>query len=230
MTQIHIQRIQLQQAQAISQISSQVLHDIKSPLGTLDVALDALENKTEQSVRLINAALKRIKEIVKDLEQVQNEKPIDSVDVAVVNINELLDEVLMEKKVECPGVDIDFDWGSSMDALPVKIHGGDFKRVISNMVNNSVEAMTTEPGEISVKAFRKGGAVCIRIQDNGRGVPRRVRQRLFEKQVTCGKKSGRGLGLYHARRKMREWQGDLRLCQSPEGGGALFLLQLPLVS
>ncbi len=70
------------------------------------------------------------------------------------------------------------------------------------------------------------GRVEIRVDDRGQGVDEARREELFGRSASTTGLSGRGLGLYVARRLMREQHGDLWVEARP-GGGASFVLSLP---
>jgi signal transduction histidine kinase len=70
------------------------------------------------------------------------------------------------------------------------------------------------------------GRVEIRVDDRGQGVSAADAEEVFERSATTTGLSGRGLGLYVARRLMREQHGDLWVEARP-GGGASFVLSLP---
>lgn len=74
---------------------------------------------------------------------------------------------------------------------------------------------------------RKGeGAWVLRLEDDGPGVPERVRERLFQPFVT-GARGGTGLGLAIARELAQAHGGDLTLVETgPQG--TVFELVLPL--
>ena len=67
--------------------------------------------------------------------------------------------------------------------------------------------------------------VIIRIEDNGRGVPDHIKERIFDSFLSS-KSEGSGLGLSIVRRIMRSHDGDITLVQS-DNKGTIFELSLP---
>jgi signal transduction histidine kinase len=100
------------------------------------------------------------------------------------------------------------------------------QRIIINLVLNASDAMD-EGGTIvlDVHPDEQGGTV-IRVADNGPGVPREIRERIFEPYFTTkdpGK--GTGLGLASARELVESTGGTLELEDS--SSGAVFCVRFP---
>ncbi len=103
--------------------------------------------------------------------------------------------------------------------------------VIRGLVGNALRALAgREHGQVWVRVdpYRTAGAwVCLRIEDNGPGVPEQVRQHLFEPFVS--QSSGRerlGLGLFLAASLLDMYDGRIRY-EPREEGGARFVVELP---
>lgn len=105
-------------------------------------------------------------------------------------------------------------------------------RVLTNLMRNAVQALTqagAEPGSrptLTVAGAAAGGAVTLRVIDNGPGVPQRAQANLFQAfrgSVTPG---GTGLGLAVAAELVRLHGGTIALEPAPVG--AVFRISLPL--
>ncbi|MEM6586062.1 MAG: ATP-binding protein, partial [Pseudomonadota bacterium] len=83
------------------------------------------------------------------------------------------------------------------------------------------------PGMISVSAHTDENAAVICVQDDGPGLPDRVRERLFEPFSGTTRKGGSGLGLSIARELARANGGDVSLAHTSTTG-AVFQVCLPL--
>ena len=95
-------------------------------------------------------------------------------------------------------------------------------RVLSNLLRNSLEAGAKT---VTVSAHMAGGFVEIRVADDGPGLPKKVRENLFQPFAGSGRVGGTGLGLPIARDLMRGHGGDIRLGEA--ASGAVFILSLP---
>ena len=98
--------------------------------------------------------------------------------------------------------------------------------VFESLVKNAIDALAGRGGTIHLRvASEPEGGVRVRIADNGPGVPRELRARIFDAGFTT-KQRGWGIGLSLARRIVEEThEGKLNLV--PGGGGAVFDIILP---
>ena len=99
------------------------------------------------------------------------------------------------------------------------------RRALFNIAANARDAMGGG-GRLHVNARVADGRLLLDLRDDGPGVPKELRERLFEPFVTHGKKGGTGLGLAVARRFIEDHGGRVELV--PEGKGACFRILLPL--
>jgi signal transduction histidine kinase len=102
------------------------------------------------------------------------------------------------------------------------------RRAIRNLLENA-RRYTNGPVEVTVR--REGGQACLRVWDRGPGVPPDQRERIFEPFYrlpgASEREGGVGLGLALVRSIALRHQGTVQ-CEAREGGGACFVLRLPL--
>ncbi len=103
---------------------------------------------------------------------------------------------------------------------------------VVNILKNGIDAVNDgQSGEkrMSIALETVGEMAVITISDNGAGVPFELRDRIFEPFFTTKKiGQGNGLGLALSRQNLLKWGGDLRLGEDPVGGGASFVVLVPL--
>ena len=93
------------------------------------------------------------------------------------------------------------------------------------LVRNAIDALKGREGTITLAVSGEPESVVVVVADDGPGVPREVRHRLFQAGATT-KKRGWGLGLALARRVVEEGHGG-RLTLEPTAVGARFAVRLP---
>jgi two-component system OmpR family sensor kinase len=85
------------------------------------------------------------------------------------------------------------------------------------------------PGSVvKLVTRRRENVVELSVRDAGPGVAGDVGDRLFSRGARGSASVGQGLGLYVARQRLAEHGGGLALAPAPRGGGAEFVLRLPL--
>ncbi len=113
------------------------------------------------------------------------------------------------------------------DLPPVSVFPGQMNQVWTNLIDNAIDAVP-EGGRIRIESLREGEYACVRVIDNGRGVPEEIQPRIFEPFFTTkAVGEGTGLGLDIARRiVVNDHQGDIGVQSAP--GETVFTVCLPL--
>ncbi|OGR63024.1 MAG: hypothetical protein A2X31_00480 [Elusimicrobia bacterium GWB2_63_22] len=213
--------------EALVNLSTQVAHDIRSPLAALGAAAKGLDLPQEQR-SMIDGAVARMQGIADDLltryraPSAGPAKPKTSVLV----LAGLVEQVVAEKRLQHkdkPGVSIDFAAGAA--EIKASVEPTEFQRLVSNLINNSVEAFSG-PGTVSVALSALDHKVLLTVKDNGKGIPPEILARLGQKGETHGKAGGTGLGVYHARKTVESWGGSFKI-ESESGKGTAVTLELP---
>ncbi|HEY7978330.1 MAG TPA: HAMP domain-containing sensor histidine kinase [Rhizomicrobium sp.] len=104
------------------------------------------------------------------------------------------------------------------DTIEIDADAAQLFRILLNILRNAGEALAEKGGTISATASRDGDATRIDIQDNGTGIPEKIRERLFQPFAGTTRTGGSGLGLAIARDLARAHGGDVALVKSDESG------------
>jgi signal transduction histidine kinase len=225
---------------AISETASQVAHDIRSPLAALDSALKDVSQLPEERRLVVRSAVSRIRDIANDLieknrrlgasaDDVSSPQGPSAEEPSVQLLSSHVEPLVTEKRLQFrskAGIVIDSRLEAGSYGLFARIQPAEFKRVLSNLVNNSVEALAGA-GMVVVSLSNDGGQAVLKVEDDGQGMPPEVLARLGERGFTHGKAGGSGLGLHHARAAVESWAGTLSV-QSQPGRGTAVTLRLPL--
>jgi signal transduction histidine kinase len=119
------------------------------------------------------------------------------------------------------------DYRRRVEAEPVIVSDGDrVLQVVGNLLSNAFQA-TPDGGRISLGLAKQNGSVRVTVEDNGPGIPREARERLFRPfESTRGGGGGTGLGLAIANELSAALGGRLEL-ETEVGKGSRFSLVLP---
>jgi signal transduction histidine kinase len=149
-------------------------------------------------------------------------------EMAEVELYELVQMTISMLAVQLKGVEIDHQppprhtqvWGDSHL----------LQHVMVNVLLNAKAALNDRPlKKIRITYCMSSGesATCLRIEDNGKGIPREYLNEIFEPFFTYGKKEGFGLGLFTSRRIIERHNGII-FAESEVGKGTQVLIELPL--
>lgn len=122
--------------------------------------------------------------------------------------------------------------------LNITIHGEDeivgeqrlAVQAVVNLATNAVKACASGSGRVEIEILpHTTETVGIRVSDNGPGIPREVRARLFRPySAAAGSDDGHGLGLFIVRQTVRQLGGRIRIHTSEEG--TTFVLEFPRIA
>lgn len=219
---------------AIEEVSRQVAHDIRSPLTALKLATQDLKELPEGIRVLIQAATARINGIANDLlVGYKTVGPISARPLTVqpVLIVSLVRSLLSEKRVQFvgkPDVEIVSDLPVSFQGTFVSAHHADLVRVVSNILNNAMEAIPGK-GTVTVRLRQEGQTLALEVRDSGKGILPEHLPLLGKETFTHDKRGGSGFGIYHARGYLQSIGGGLNITSQP-GVGTVVTLLLPLVA
>ena len=216
---------------AIAETASQVAHDIRSPLAALDCVMQDVSQLPEKRRNMMRSAAARIRDIANSLIEknraFQAPKAGEPAPVAASTapdgvhlLSSLLDPLVTEKRVQFqskPGVVLDARLDEASYGLFAEIQPAEFKRVLSNLINNGVEALA-DKGAVTVSLAREDGKILLTVHDNGKGIAAEILPRLGRKGETHDKAGGSGLGLYHAKTCVEAWGGSLSIESEPSQG------------
>lgn len=211
-----------------SNLAAQVAHDIRSPLAALGAAAESLELPAEQRA-LIDGAVGRMRGIADDLLEryrAPSSAPALKAGPGACALEGLIAQVIAEKRLQHKdkaGLKLDFKAGDK--GIEASVEPKELQRLLSNLINNSVEAFDG-PGSVAVVLSLRGNKVLLEVKDDGKGIPPAVLARLGRKGETHGKAGGNGLGLFHAKTAVEGWGGNFKISSQP-GKGTTVTIVLP---
>ncbi len=214
---------------AIGQMMSTVAHDIRSPVSIITGFVDLMEDETTSTSERsefaeiirdeIKSTINMITEVLDFAKGKTNILPRKTgVRSIMKHFRTRLDQMCKQKEAK---LTIDVESKQIVYVDEEKIN-----RVFYNIAKNALEAMG-KGGELNLRVYDEKDMAVFQFTDNGPGIPREIRDRLFDSFVTSGKKSGTGLGLAIVKKIIDEHNGRI-LIDSPPEGGATFRIKLPI--
>jgi signal transduction histidine kinase len=223
---------------ALGQMSAGLAHEIRNPLGVIKGSAEMLQQKLGESNPLatelagyissetnrLSALVTRFLDFARPLHADLISQPIAPV------LDRALQAVAAAHKDHSGSVKVERLYEPNLP--PVPLDEGLSEQAFINLIQNAYDAMGEGGGKLRVTAMRADGArngVEVRIGDTGPGIPRELREQIFNPFVTT-KKTGVGLGLSIVSRIIDGHHGSIRV-ESGDGesgsSGANFVMFFP---
>lgn len=233
--EIASQRRALEQSEKLAALGSLlagVAHELNNPLsvvvGQSTLLMESSSDpKTQTRADKIKKAAERCTKIVKNFLALARRKDPERRQVNLNNvINTAFELIMPQLKNDNVEATLELD-----SALPdVSADADQLNQILTNLVLNAKQALIDqpEPRLITVKTSVGDNAVQLRVSDNGPGVPEHIRARIFEPFFTTKKEGrGTGIGLSLSLGLAEAHGGSIKYEETP-GGGATFVLSLPM--
>lgn len=215
------------------EVAKKLTHEIKNPLTPIVLSAERLRRKflknlsgkekeiMEEATSAIIKCAEVIKGIVNDLTRLTPHPQSKKEE----NLNEIVEEVIGLYRNMVPTVSLRF----SKEEVPKIICDREaIKRILLNLMTNSVRALENENGVIEIKTGleKDSNSVYLEVSDNGRGIPDEDKPRIFDPYFTT-EKDGTGLGLAIVNSIVLEHQGSIEV-ENNVPKGTRFKIKFPL--
>jgi signal transduction histidine kinase len=203
-------------------------HQLGTPLSSLAGWVELLEERadddaTHRAVSQMRADLERLDRVAHRFERIGRDPRRDAVDV-----HALVDRMARYFSARVPTLAKAVTISVAPRDEPVTVKGDAvlLEWAVEVLVKNAIDALAGRGGSITLSAaLRPEGGAALVVADDGPGIPRELRTRIFEPGFST-KQSGWGIGLSLARRIVEEGHdGKLQLAQTSRG--AAFEIILP---
>jgi len=218
-----VQREKNRKEKEFAENARQVAHDIRSPIVALEVVAADLGDINERKSQVIKDVTKRVKEVADSLLAKYKEDHASSELISPL-LESMVNECKLRVKKNLITISLQVDAPSRYVYADVQKIA--FKRVISNLINNALEA-TSKGGKINIRMSESGSDVKIEVRDNGCGIPSDILPEIVKGGTSYGKEEGVGLGLSYAVNCIKSWGGDYNI-HSKLGEGTIFEFTLPI--
>jgi two-component system, OmpR family, phosphate regulon sensor histidine kinase PhoR len=213
-----------------------VTHEFKTPLASLSLYRETLirpdldSEKRQSILSRMGRDLERLQQMVEQILVVSRTGHTGNLEMEPLNVREIVDEVLddLGQLIEQKGARITCD----LDQVP-PVHADHhaLATALRNLMTNAL-AHSPAPAEIGIKLTSHRARIRLTVSDNGSGIPRRERKKIFESFYRVGESDGRppgthgsGLGLHLTKRYLDEMGVRIEL-RSEVGKGSDFTMIL----
>ncbi|MEO9310425.1 MAG: HAMP domain-containing sensor histidine kinase [Nitrososphaera sp.] len=205
--------IKAERLSTIGLLASRLGHDLRNNLTTIMTTSAIMRKRPgfdkdrdlQWQVNMIEKAAQKINYQIEDVLNFVRFSPLKSEHVALSKIlhNTIKSLRIPSKiKVILPQAD-----------LPLNCNANQFEIVLSNLLNNSIQAMGTD-GEIVIEAYEDEHNSIIKVKDSGPGIPNENLAKIFEPLFTT-KQQGTGLGLATCKNIVSQYGGTIEVNNNP---------------
>lgn len=211
------------------QFTANAAHELRTPLALMQVQLDLYNSAshpgndadTLQTIKMVteqNDKLNRMVKTLLDMSELQTMGRDDKIilDAIVEEVLADLEPLAVEKNIKLIGKCED----ATMTGSDILIY-----RLVYNLVENAIK-YNHPLGQVTVTAYQRNKHVYLSVEDTGSGIPKELRERVFEPFFRVDKSRSRelggvGLGLAFVREIVRVHDGSICI-KSGKTGGTIF--------
>ena len=211
------------------QFTANAAHELRTPLALMQVQLDLYNSATHpgndadtlQTIKMVteqNDKLNRMVKTLLDMSELQTVGRDDKIilDAIVEEVLADLEPLAVEKNIKLIGKCED----ATMIGSDILIY-----RLVYNLVENAIK-YNHPLGQVTVTAYQRNKHVYLSVEDTGSGIPKELRERVFEPFFRVDKSRSRelggvGLGLALVREIVRVHDGSICI-KSGKTGGTIF--------
>lgn len=210
-----------------------VSHDLRAPLLSIEGIIEmvrTVENMPHEAFDLLemaDSAVHRLDGNIKEILEYSRNARL-SIKMQTFRLRDLVNEVFDSLRFTA-GQHVGFRFESDGQEL-IRTDRARLQVLLSNIIVNSVKYRKKDIGDpyVHVLFSASAGWYTIRIEDNGEGIPRESRERVFDMFYRASAStSGTGLGLYICREIASKLNGTISL-ESSEGVGTVVSIFLPV--
>lgn len=231
--ELHAQRelIAREKLATVGEIASGVAHEVNNPLAAIRMEAELLGRSTTDpdtgaAANSIMREVDRAARIVRSLLRLA--RRADTAPTRV-QVNDLVRDVAEIRQRVLRADNVEFRTAMDPAAPAVLGLGQELQQVVINLVTNAEHAVRgRDPAVIQLRTHAREGWVRLTVEDSGPGIPKEIRDRVFDPFFTTkAPDEGSGLGLSICQRVVSEVGGKIWFEESPELGGARFVVELP---
>jgi signal transduction histidine kinase len=221
---------------AWQEFARRLAHEIKNPLTPIQLAVQEIHRSykgedprfrrlLEDARAIVEEEIATLRRLVSEFSEFARlpEAHLSPADLGVFVREAVSSAFLGEESLDDDSYHVSTRAEVEPRPLPVRIDAMLLKRCLDNLVRNAAQALRNAGKEeplIIVAARAEKERAVLEVRDNGPGIPKEVRERVFDPYYTT-KTDGTGLGLAIVKKIVLEHEGEIVCREAAEGGAAL---------
>lgn len=222
----------VQRVEAWREVARRIAHEIKNPLTPIRLSAQRLRRRYENVLdgdgavldKCTSTIIRQVDELKTLVDEFSNFARLPTAQLVADDLNEVVREALLLFKEGHRKVEFDFAGQASLP--PVELDREQIKRALFNLLDNAVASLNGRGRiEVATRFDETFGMVHLEVADEGEGIAREDRDRVFEPYYST-KKDGTGLGLSIVGTIVADHQGYIRV-RPNQPRGTRFIIELP---
>ncbi len=215
----------------IGKLAASIAHELRNPLATINISSFNLKNKIEGKDlhKHLDRIRKKVEESNRIIDNLLSYSRLRPPRREKFNLHSKLKEVAREIRNQrrCTGENLKLEI-EPVRNMEISADPHQLGEVFSNILNNALNAIDPEDGEVVVMAQAGNGKADVIISDNGDGIDKNLLAKVFDPFFST-RAQGTGLGLPICRQIMNNHGGSIDLA-SERGAGTTVTLSIPAES
>ena len=205
------------------ELVSNISHDLKTPITAIKGYVEGIMDGVADTPEKMDKYIKTIYNKTIDMDRLINEltfySKIDTNRIPYtfnkINVREYFDDCVEEVGLDLESKNIELSYFNSVENDVLVIADAEqLKRVINNIVGNSIKYMDKPKGYISIRVKDVGDFIQVEIEDNGRGIAAKDLPAIFDRFFRAdasrnSSKGGSGIGLSIVRKIIEDHGGKI---------------------
>lgn len=230
---MRVQTQQLEQRASLGEVTAAFAHEVRNPVNNISLGLQNMalslpgEDPFQAGIAKMLQDCDRLDELVKAV--LAYSRPTDY-EMESLDLSTILTRLLDRLQPRFTRLNVRLNTHFEADSPPVAGNLRALEQVFTNLITNSLEAMSDNGGELIIKLktiLSPEGRPYLEaaVADTGPGIPKEDQERIFQPFYTT-KRTGTGLGLPIIKQIISAHKGSVHLTSFP--GATVFYIQLPI--
>lgn len=214
------------------ELVSNISHDLKTPITAIKGYVEGIMDGVADTPEKMDKYIKTIYNKANDMDRLINELTVYSgidnnripYNFQRINVSDYFGDCVEEVGLDLESKNIELNYSNMVESDTIVISDPEqMKKVINNIISNSVKYMDKPHGQIDIRILDEVDSICVEIEDNGKGIAQKDLQKIFDRfyRTDASRNSaqgGSGIGLSIVK-KIIEDHGGYIWATSKEGEG-----------
>ncbi|NBK92048.1 sensor histidine kinase [bacterium 1XD21-13] len=220
------------------ELISNISHDLKTPIaavkGYVEGLMDGVADTPEKQEKYIRTIYNKANDMDRLINELSFYSKIDTNRIPYtfekINVNAYFADCIEELSIELEEQNIELSYSNYVDENVLVIADAEqIKRVINNIVGNSVKYIDKSKGRVNIRVKDVGDFIQVEIEDNGKGIAAKDLPQIFDRFYRAdvsrnSSKGGSGIGLSIVKKIIEDHGGQVWATSKEQTGTVMYFV------